>query len=263
MKKYVVLGLLSVFLMSCSTVAFTGRKQLLLVSDAQILEASFIQYSEYISTAKLSSNKVATQQVKQVGVKIAAAVEKYLKENGREADIANFSWEFSLVEDPNVNAFCMPGGKVVFYEGILPFCKDENGLAVVMGHEIAHAVAKHGNERMSQEMVTQAGLGLAGVALSSTSEVTQQLMGTVFGLGMQYGVTLPYSRKHEYEADNLGMVFMAMSGYDPRGAVVFWERMSAGKDGSAPEFISTHPSDAKRIQAMQNNMPAAQEYYKK
>jgi predicted Zn-dependent protease len=263
MKKYLLFGAILLVLVGCSTVALTGRKQIMLVSDAQILEASNLHYAEFMSTAKLSTNTAATKQIQKIGVNIATAVETYLKENGREADLAGFSWAFSLVEDPNINAFCVPGGKVVFYEGILPICADENGLAVVMGHEIAHAVAKHGNERMSQQILAQTGMSVAGVALSSTSELTQQLMGSVFGLGVNYGLILPYSRKHEYEADRLGMIFMAMAGYDPAGAVAFWERMTAGKDGSVPEFLSTHPSDTKRIQAMQKVLPEAQGYYKK
>ncbi|HOR40822.1 MAG TPA: M48 family metallopeptidase [Paludibacteraceae bacterium] len=263
MKKYLLLGTVLLVLVGCSTVALTGRKQLMLVSDAEILEASNLHYTEFMSTAKVSTNAAATKQIKQIGANIAKAVETYLKENGREADIASFAWDFTLVQDTTINAFCLPGGKVVFYEGILPICANETGLAVVMGHEIAHAVAKHGNERMSQQILAQTGLSVAGVALSGKSEQAQQLMSSVYGLGVNYGVILPYSRKHEYEADRLGMIFMAMAGYDPAGAVAFWERMTAGKESSVPEFLSTHPSDTKRIQAMQNVLPEAQGYYKK
>ncbi len=263
MTKYFLLSVLFLVLVGCSTVALTGRKQLLLVSDAEILQASMVHYQDFISTAKLSKDLASAKKIEQIGKNISTAVEQYLKENGRESDIANFSWEFKLVEDPAINAFCLPGGKIVFYDGIMPYCKDEIGIAVVMGHEIAHAVAKHANERMSQQILAQTGLGVAGVALSSGSETTQVIVGSVLGLGMQYGVMLPYSRKHEYEADRLGMIFMAMAGYNPEGAIDFWTRMSDGKQSNVLEFMSTHPADKKRIQAMLKVLPEAQTYYKK
>ena len=215
-----------------------------------------------MSTAVISKNITDTKKVETVGKKIAAAVEKYLKDNGMESEIANFSWSYSLVKDTTANAFCMPGGKVVFYEGIIPYCQTEAGIAVVMGHEIAHVVAKHGNERMSQQMLVETGSQIAGAAVSGKTAVTQQLVQTVYGLGTQVGVLLPYSRKHEYEADHLGLIFMAMAGYNPAEAVTFWERMSAGKEAST-DFLSTHPSDAKRIAALKTLLPEAQKYYTK
>ncbi len=201
--------------------------------------------------------------VVRVGKKIAAATEAYLKQNGLESEIKNFSWEFNLVKDTAVNAFCMPGGKVVFYEGILPMTKTEAGMAVVMGHEIAHAVAKHSNERMSQQMIAQYGASITDVLLSNKSVATRQTINVLYGLGAQMGVILPYSRKHEYEADRLGLIFMAMAGYDPNEAVAFWERMSANGSGSTLEFMSTHPTDENRIANMKKVLPEALGYYKK
>ena len=262
MKKIISYALVILLLASCSSVPLTGRKQLLLVSDSEVLQASALSYTEYMSTAVISKNITDTKKVETVGKKIAAAVEKYLKDNGMESEIANFSWSYSLVKDTTANAFCMPGGKVVFYEGIIPYCQTEAGIAVVMGHEIAHVVAKHGNERMIQQMLVETGSQIAGAAVSSKTAVTQQLVQTVYGLGTQVGVLLPYSRKHEYEADHLGLIFMAMAGYNPAEAVTFWERMSVGK-GASTDFLSTHPSDAKRIAALKTLLPEAQKYYTK
>ena len=262
MKKIISYALVILLLASCSSVPLTGRKQLLLVSDSEVLQASALSYTEYMSTAVISKNITDTKKVETVGKKIAAAVEKYLKDNGMESEIANFAWSYSLVKDTTANAFCMPGGKVVFYEGIIPYCQTEAGIAVVMGHEIAHVVAKHGNERMSQQMLVETGSQIAGAAVSGKTAVTQQLVQTVYGLGTQVGVLLPYSRKHEYEADHLGLIFMAMAGYNPAEAVTFWERMSAGK-GASTDFLSTHPSDAKRIAALKTLLPEAQKYYTK
>ncbi len=262
MKKIISYALVILLLASCSSVPLTGRKQLLLVSDSEVLQASALSYTEYMSTAVISKNVTDTKKVETVGKKIAAAVEKYLKDNGMESEIANFAWSYSLVKDTTANAFCMPGGKVVFYEGIIPYCQTEAGIAVVMGHEIAHVVAKHGNERMSQQMLVETGSQIAGAAVSGKTAVTQQLVQTVYGLGTQVGVLLPYSRKHEYEADHLGLIFMAMAGYNPGEAVTFWERMSTGK-GASTDFLSTHPSDAKRIAALKTLLPEAQKYYTK
>jgi predicted Zn-dependent protease len=180
-----------------------------------------------------------------------------------EAGTANYAWEFSLVKDTTVNAFCMPGGKVVFYEGILPMTKTEAGMAVVMGHEIAHAVAKHSNERMSQQMIAQYGASITDVLLSNKPAATRQTINVLYGLGAQVGVILPYSRKHEYEADRLGLIFMAMAGYDPNEAVAFWERMSANGSVSTLEFMSTHPTDQNRIANMKKVLPEAMGYYKR
>lgn len=262
MKKILFIVLVTTLVASCSKVAVTGRKQLMLVSDAEVLSLSATAYKQFIDSVPASKNLAQTALVQKTGKNIAAAVENYLRANGLENEIANLKWEFSLVQDSNVNAFCMPGGKVVFFEGILPITKTEAGIAVVMGHEIAHAVAKHANERMSHQMAAQFGGNLAGLLLSNSSLALQQTIGVLYGLGSQVGVMLPYSRKHEHEADELGLIFMAMAGYNPTEAIAFWERMAASSKKSAMEFMSTHPSDEKRIAHMKAVLPKALEYYK-
>lgn len=248
-------------LVACSTVPVTGRKQMLLVSDSEVLTLSLQQYNEYMKTAPKSTDAKNIALVQKVGRNIANAVDTYLKNNGMASTAAEFSWEFNLIKSNQVNAFCMPGGKIVVYEGILPYTKDETGLAVVLGHEVAHAVAKHSNERMSQQMLTELGGQALGVALNTQSAETQRLASAVFGVGSQYGVALPFSRKQELEADELGLIFMAMAGYDPRQAPSFWERMSASGGANVPEFQSTHPSDNTRIKKINDALPGALKYY--
>jgi predicted Zn-dependent protease len=201
--------------------------------------------------------------VKRVGRRIQGAVEKYMTDNNFRHQLEGYQWEFNLVESKEVNAWCMPGGKVVVYTGILPVAKDENGLAVVMGHEIAHAVAKHGNERMSQGLLTELGGVALSVALRDKPQQTQRLFMNAFGVGAQVGVLLPFSRTHESEADHLGLIFMAMAGYDPHGAVTFWERMAQQGGSKPPEFLSTHPSDQTRINKIKAELPEALKYYQK
>ena len=251
-------------LASCGSVPLTGRKQMLLVSDSEVLSASLTQYDEYIKTAPKSTNKTMIATVERVGKKIAAATEAYLNQNGMSSEVAKFSWEFNLVKSDDVNAFCMPGGKIVVFEGLLPLAKTDDELAVVLGHEVAHAVAKHSNERMSQEVLAQYGAAAVDVALSGQSGTARTIGNTVFGLGAQLGVMLPYSRKHELEADYMGLVFMTMAGYDPNKAVTFWEKMAAnsGKSGNS-DFMSTHPNDNKRISELQRYLPEMEKYKKK
>jgi len=263
MKKNLFFTAVIVLLAACSSVVLTGRKQLLLVSDSDVLTTSLQSYSDYMKSAPLSTNKTNTALVKKVGKNIAVAVETYLRNNGMESEIANLSWEYSLVKDTSQNAFCMPGGKIVVYEGILPVTKNETGLAVVLGHEVAHAIAKHSNERMSQQMIAQYGASITSAVFASKSAATQNIANTVYGLGAQYGAILPFSRKHELEADRLGLIFMAMAGYNPSEAASFWERMSEASAGATPEFMSTHPSDATRIAQIQKYLPEALQYYKK
>lgn len=249
---------------SCGSVPLTGRKQMLLVSESEVLTASLTQYDEYIKTAPKSTNKTKTAMVERVGKKIAAATEEYLKQNGLSSEISNFSWEFNLIKSDEINAFCMPGGKIVVYEGLLPLASSDDELAVVLGHEVAHAVAKHSNERMSQEILAQYGASVVDAALSNKSAVTQSIGNTVFGLGAQLGVMLPYSRKHELEADYMGLVFMTMAGYNPEKAVTFWQKMSAASGNSeASDFMSTHPNDNKRIAEIQHYLPEMEKYKKK
>lgn len=250
-------------LVSCSSVPLTGRKQVLIVSDQEVISSSLTQYQEYIKTAPLSTDSKQTAMVVRVGKKIAAATEQYLKDNGLQSEIQNFQWEFKLVKDEQVNAFCMPGGKIVVYEGLMKIVSSDDELAVVLGHEVAHAVAKHSNERMSQQVLAQYGASVLSGALGNKSQAVQSVANTVYGLGAQYGVVLPFSRKHESEADYMGLVFMAMAGYNPEVAVKFWQKMSASGGANVPEFMSTHPSDATRISDIQKHLPEIEKYEKK
>ena len=248
---------------ACRSVPFTGRKQFSLMPDQTVLSLSLQQYNDFMRQAKISNNVQQKTMVTQVGQKIANAVNNYYRSNGMAAELKNFSWEFNLVETNQVNAFCMPGGKIVVYTGILPITQTEAGLAVVIGHEVAHAIAKHANERLSQQLaVTLGAVGLdLALALNKQSNEVRQLSQGVFGLGAQFGVLLPYSRKHELEADRIGMIIMAMAGYNPREAPVFWQRMSQ-QGSKMPAFLSTHPSDSKRIQQIQTYMAEALRYYR-
>jgi predicted Zn-dependent protease len=256
--------LLGLFAWSCGTVPITGRRQLNLVPDDQIMGMAASQYDTVLMTSTLSTNKEQTAMIKRCGARIQKAVESYFESKNQVAQLAGYEWEFNLIESDELNAWCMPGGKVAFYTGILPVCKDETGVAVVMGHEIAHAVAKHGNERMSQAMLAQYGSVALDAALAKNSAGTKQMAATAFGIGSTYGALMPFGRKQESEADHLGLIFMAMAGYDPKAAVPFWERMAAGKGagGAPPEILSTHPSDATRIANLNTLMPEALKYYK-
>lgn len=246
-----------------STVPITGRKQHLLVSDEQVLSLSNQQYQEYMKTAKASTNSTNTAMVKRVGQRLAQAVVSYLNNNGMGNEVSTYSWEFNLVQDQNVNAFCMPGGKIVVYEGLLPVTKDEASLAIVLGHEIAHAVAKHSAERLSNSVRQQYGSQILGTVLSGAGASTglQQISSSAFGLGSSLG-SAAYSRKQESEADHLGLIFAAMAGYSPNGAVAFWQRMSESTGGGSSSLFSDHPSDATRIKDIQGWLPEAQKYYK-
>ena len=247
----------------CSSVPVTGRKQLSFIPASEMNSLAATSYKETLSSSKLSTNVEQTNMVKRVGGRISKAVEQYMAEKNMSSAVRGFQWEFNLIDDPQVNAWCMPGGRVAFYTGILPICQNEAGIAVVMGHEIAHAVANHSGERMSQELVVQMGGVALSTALQQKSALTQQIALSVFGVGSQVGAILPYSRLHEFEADKLGVIFMAMAGYDPNDAPMFWERMQSLSGGSAPpQFLSTHPSDSKRISELQAAIPEAMKYYK-
>ena len=259
-KHILFISILAILIQACGSVPILGRKQLLLVPDQEVLALSLQQYRDFVHNAPVEKNTANAREVEQVGRRIAAAVETFYKNNGLESELKNFSWEFNLVKSKDVNAFCMPGGKIVVYEGLLPITQNETGLAIVMGHEVAHAVAKHANERISQQMALQYGGQIAGGLLGNNA-AAQQIGGLVFGVGSQLGIMLPYSRKHEYEADELGMIFMAMAGYDPRTAEDFWHRMSQAGGNSGPEFMSTHPNDQNRIKKIRENMPEALKYY--
>jgi predicted Zn-dependent protease len=248
---------------ACSTVPLTGRKQLNIVPESQMISMSFTSYSEFLKTNKVSSDQSASAMVTTVGKDIASAVTKYFADNNLSDRLQGYQWEFNLVEDKTPNAWCMPGGKVMVYSGILPYTQDKNGLAVVVSHEVAHAVARHGNERMSQGLIAQFGSVAVNEIIKEKPEETKSIFNTAYGLGAQLGVMLPFSREHELEADKLGLIFMAMAGYDPQTAVTFWERMSKIGGEKPPEFMSTHPSDEKRINKIKAAMPEALKYYKK
>lgn len=251
-------------LYSCQTVPVTGRQQISLVPSSTILPMSFNSYTDFLSKHKVIENAPQAQSVKRVGARIQYAVERYMSERKMSDKLSGYQWEFKLVEDKEINAWCMPGGKVVVYTGILQVTGDETGLAVVMGHEIGHAIANHGGERMSQELLAQMGGMALSEAISSRPQETQQLFMGAYGLGSQVGVLLPYNRIQESEADHLGLIFMAMAGYDPRSAVDFWQRMAAKKQGTAPpEFLSTHPADTTRIKGIERLIPEAMTYYRK
>jgi predicted Zn-dependent protease len=244
-----------------STVPITGRKHSLLVSDAQVLSLSNQQYSEFMKTAKLSTNAANTAMVKRVGTRLANAVETYLRNNGMADEIKNYSWEFNLVQSNEANAFCMPGGKIVVYEGLLPITQNEASLAIVLGHEIAHAVAKHSAEQMSKKIRQQYGTQIGGALLgqvvgSDAANIATSIAQQGFNLA-----NLKYSRDDESEADHMGLIFAAMAGYDPEVAIPFWQRMASSSNSNESDFLSDHPSDAKRIAAIEKEMPEAMKYY--
>lgn len=263
MKKIIVL-VVAVFLFAeCSTVPITGRKRVNFVSDADVLPTSFAQYSTFLSENKLSTNKTMSNQVKEVGKRISAAVDRFMRANNMVAEADSYRWEFNLVEDKTVNAWCMPGGKVVFYTGIMPICDNVNGVAAVMGHEVAHAFAKHGQERMTSTYGQQIGGLLVALGTANKSAESQQMWNTAFGVTTGLGM-LKYSRVHEQEADRLGLVFMIMAGYDGNEAAEVWVRMSSNSGGSStPEILSTHPSNESRIADLKSYLPTAKEYAKK
>lgn len=265
-KRLIVVTLCGILLLqsSCSQVEITGRQQFNIVPDSLINSMSFQSYREFLSQHKLSGNAEQTAMVRRVGNRIKTAVERYCQQTLCTEKLQGYQWEFNLVEDPNINAWCMPGGKVVVYTGMMLVAQNEAGLAVVMSHEIAHAFAKHGSERMTQGLLVDMG----GMALSKAIETrpaqTQELFKLSYGLGTQLGVLLPYSRLHENEADRLGLIFMAMAGYDPHEAIGFWQRMSAAQKGPRPpQFLSTHPADETRIRNIGYLIPEAMQYYRK
>lgn len=249
--------------LSCSSVPLTGRNQLNIISDSEMMTMSYQQYDQFLNENKLSTNAEQTAMIKRTGAKIQASVEAFFREKGIAEELMGYKWEFNLIESDQVNAWCMPGGKVVFYTGILPICRDELGVAVVMGHEVAHAVAEHGAERMSHGLIAQLGGTALSVAVKDQPAETQALWMGAFGVGAQLGVMLPFSRSHESEADHIGLIFMAMAGYDPSAAVDFWQRMAAQGGAKPPEFVSTHPSDETRIADIRKHLPEALTYLKR
>lgn len=250
-------------LLGCSQVVLTGRNQLNLVPASMVQSMALTDYQKFLSENKLSTDTAKTQMVRTVGQRIQKAVESYMASQNLSDQLAGYKWEYNLVENKEINAWVMPGGKVVVYTGLLTIATSEPELAVVLGHEVAHAVADHGGERLSQGLIVQlGGMGLAQ-AIKTRPEATQQLFTQAYETGTSVGVVLPYSRLHENEADHLGLIFMAMAGYDPQTAVSFWQKMSAANKGAKPlEILSTHPADSTRIRKIQAELPEAQKYYK-
>ena len=264
--KVLLLSLAAVLMVSCGTtktVPITGRQQSLMVSDGDVLSLSTQQYQEFMKTAKLSTNAANTDMVKRVGQNLATAVTKYLNANGMAADVQNFKWTFNLVQNKEANAWCMPGGLICVYEGILPLTQDEASLAIVLGHEIAHAVARHSAEQMSTQIKQKYGMQIGAAVLGGigVGSNTSSLIQAVAAQGFNFK-NLSYSRSHESEADHMGLIFAAMAGYDPQAAVNFWQRMAAASNNQKSEFLSDHPSDATRIKQIQGWMPEALKYYK-
>jgi predicted Zn-dependent protease len=263
MKKAIIITFIfGAVLIACQKNAITGRSSLSLVSESEMIGMSLTEYDKFLKENKtLPATDARVIMVRNVGVKIQRAVEKYYADKGLSSQLQGFAWAFNVVDENAVNAWCMPGGKVVVYTGLLPVTVDEASLAIVMGHEIAHAVAKHGSERMSQQMVVQLGGTVLSTALQTKPALTQALFGQAYGLSTNLGM-LKYSRTHETEADKMGLIFAAMGGYNPEVAIGFWERMAAANNGQKPiELLSTHPSDATRIASLKSFMPEAKKYY--
>ena len=258
-NKLLGLGALSMMMIACTTNPITGRKSLQLANDQEISAMAMQQYREVISKAKVVSGTTAAKSVQNVGLRVKNAANNYYRGIGRDADLTNYQWEFNLIEDKQINAWAMPGGKVAVYTGILPITQNDTGLAVVLGHEISHALAGHGNERISQAMVAQYGGAILG---SATSGQMAAIFQQVYPIGAQVAL-MKYGRGQELEADEMGLYLMAMAGYDPRQAQPFWQRMEAASSGNRPpEFLSTHPNPETRRNDLQKNLPKALEYYR-
>lgn len=263
MRKLISIVTLASILYACATVPVTGRRQLNLVSNEEIIVESSKEYQKVLATSKLSDNQEQVAMIRRVGSRIQKAVEQYMAQKGASDQLTGFKWEFNLIQDDKtVNAWCMPGGKVAFYTAILPICKDETGVAIVMGHEVAHAIANHGRERMSEAMLANGLLSGLGAAVGQNPTLAQQLLLQSIGVGANVGM-LKFSREHESEADHIGLIFMSMAGYDPQEAPKFWERMQSVGGQQPPEFLSTHPSHETRIKDLQGWIPEAMQYYQK
>ncbi|MDR6784947.1 putative Zn-dependent protease [Pedobacter africanus] len=264
MKRVFSLILTGLFiaLSACKTVPITGRKQMNLVPDAMLNTLAFTTYDAIVKNSPTLSNTDArAQEVTRVGVKIQQAVETYLQQNNLSKDLKNFKWAYHTVDNQTVNAWCMPGGKVMVYTGLFPYTQNENALAVVMGHEIAHAIARHGNERMSQSLLINLGGLVLQEALKEKKAETQALFVGLYMVGSNLALSLPNSRMHESEADRLGLIFAAMAGYNIDEAIPFWQRMNAGNKNKMPEFLSTHPSDETRIKKLTALIPEIKNKY--
>lgn len=257
--KYFFFYVVVVSFLSCATNPFTGKKTLALVGNDKILPSAFQQYSTFLKENKVVEGTRDTDRVKNIGIKIKNAAELWLKDRGYSNYLKGYAWEYNLIEDKAANAWCMPGGKIVFYTGIMPICKTDEGIATVMGHEVAHALANHGQQRMSAGMLQQLGAVGLQAATGDKSEETQQIAMTAYGITTQYGGMLPFSRAHESEADMIGLTIMAIAGYNPSEAISFWERMAKVGGKTPPEFLSTHPSNTTRIENIKKLIPKALE----
>ncbi|GLB50247.1 M48 family metallopeptidase [Neptunitalea lumnitzerae] len=261
MKKIAIIATVFWVVLSCKTNPFTGSSTLNFYPNSQIFPTSFAQYDDFLSQNKVVKGTADAQMITNVGKKIAAAAQKYLASVGHADYLDDYAWEYNLVQDETVNAWCMPGGKIVFYTGILPIAQNETGIAVVMGHEVAHALADHGAQRMSASTLQQVGAVAGNVAIKD--EETLSLFNTAYAAGTQVGVMLPFSRSHETEADKIGLTLMAIAGYNPDEAAELWKRMKAAGGGSTPEFLSTHPSHDTRIANLTAWAPEAKAEAKK
>lgn len=264
-KRITSVLVLSAMIAACSKNALTGKSQLTLLPESELQSMATQQYQQFLSQNKVvsASNNRDLEMVRRVGQRITNAVQTYYAEKGLSDKLAGFKWEYNLVDDKTVNAWCMPGGKIVVYTGILPVTQNEAALAAVMGHEVSHALLQHGNQRMSQGLLQQLGGVALSVAVANKPQETQNLFNTAYGVGTTVGVLLPFSRKHELEADRYGLIWTAMAGYNPQEAIGLWERMeklSAGQ--KPPEFLSTHPAEGRRIDQLNKVMPEALQYYK-
>ncbi|MEO7924863.1 MAG: M48 family metallopeptidase [Chitinophagaceae bacterium] len=265
-RKISSLFILSAFAIACSKNSITGRSQFKLLPESELQSMATTEYQNFLSSNKVvsSSNNRDAEMVRRVGQRITRAVTEYFAEKGEGDQLKNYHWEYNLVDNKDANAWCMPGGKIVVYTGLLPYTQNEAALAAVVGHEVSHAVFNHGNERMSQGLAQQLGGVALAVAVSNKPAETQNLFMNAYGVGTAVGVLLPFSRKHELEADHYGLILAAKAGYNPREAIALWQRMEqAGGGGQRPpEFLSTHPSEGRRIQQLEKFMPEALTYYK-
>jgi predicted Zn-dependent protease len=260
-KTIAILGVVAVMVAACATVPITGRKQLSLVPQSDLVAMAAQDYQTFVASSTVSDDAAARARVTEVGSRVASAATAFMRENGMDYELRNYNWEFQLIEDEAVNAWCMPGGKIVVYTGLLPVAETDAGLAVVVAHEVAHALANHSGERMSQLLLANLGGMALSKALEEKPEETQNLAMLAYGIGSQVAVLLPYSRQHESEADHIGLILMARAGYDPREAIPFWQRMSALNEGEPPEFLSTHPNHATRIADIRAYLPEAISIY--
>lgn len=258
MKKIILLILVFVGVSACKVNPFTGQKTLNFYPNSQIFPSAFAQYDQFLTENKVVKGTAESQMITKAGQRISAAAERWLAANGHPGYLKDYKWEYTLVNDETVNAWCMPGGKIVFYTGILPICQGETGVAVVMGHEVAHALADHGAQRMSAGTLQQLGAVAGNVAISDPNK--REMFNQAYGIGSQVGVMLPFSRGHETEADRIGLQIMAIAGYNPDEAAELWKRMKANSGGEAPpEFMSTHPSNDTRISNLTAWAPLAKE----